>query len=134
MATRRLILPTDPPSLPAQKYGLTIFDDRPHRNRGMPAAPEFHPHLLNRVIATAVEFGMPRREAEEARTNAYVRWHVAQLACMVWDAAEGNPQAQAALDRIRFAFEHRGAVAEMIDAKEQPADSGELTKLLGADY
>lgn len=99
----------------------------------MIACPELAPGLTNRVIATAVAFGMPRREAEEARVNPYVRAHVAMLACMVWDAAAGDKPAKRALERIAFAFGNRGNIAEMLDAHEQPADSGELTKLLGLD-
>ncbi len=113
--------------------GRPLLDPSPHRNRGMTPAPEVAPQLLNRIIATCVTFGMPPAEANEARTNPYVRTHVILLACMIWDASEGDVRAKAALDRIRHAFNHRTDVAEVLSAFEQPADPKELQSLLGSD-
>lgn len=135
MSHPAIILPggVEPASLPTRRPAPAVYDPAPHRNRGMAPCPELSEPLMNRVIATAVAFGMPRREAEEARTNPFVRTHVVTLATMCWDAAAGDVRARAALDRIRFAFDHSREVAEILDAREQPADSGELTRLMGLD-
>lgn len=129
----RIILPTDPPSLQARKAAPPMFDAAPHRNRGMTPCPVLSPGLMNRVIATAVAFGMPRREAEEARVNPFIRSHVAMLAVLIWDAAAGSVPARNALERIKFAFRNSKSVAEILAAEEQPPDSTELQALLGLD-
>lgn len=99
----------------------------------MPSCPPLSRTLTNQIIAMAVHFGMPRPEAEEARTNPYVRAHVAMLACLIWDAAGGDKPARAALERIAVAFTNRAKVSEIIAAYEQPAQPTELEALLGLD-
>jgi hypothetical protein len=99
----------------------------------MPSAPELAPHLMNQVIATVVAFGMPRAEAEEARTNPYVRFPVVQLYTLICDANEGDIPSKRALDRIRHAFQNRAAVGEAFAATEQPMNPDETKELLGLD-
>lgn len=132
-----IILPpgVNVPSLPRTRPARApIFDPAPHRNRGVGRAPESSPGMMNRCIALCVEFGMPRHIAEEARTNPFGPRHsVYFLAALIMDANRGDKEAKAALDRVREGLRNAGAISEMFAAKEQPADSGELTRLLGAD-
>ena len=136
-AMTTLWLPTDPPSLPPAPPAPRMFDPRPHRNRGTPGiANECSTREWdNRLIATAVQLGCPREDAEQARTWPPARLALLQLWCRVQDATEGDKTALEALDRVRVAFANRRAqnVAEALSALEQPANPAELQSLMGLD-
>lgn len=125
----------DPPSLPATPRRAPIFDAADHRNRGKPSLDpaSLPPGWLNRMIAMTVRFGMPRRIAEEARTNPYVCHDVALLASLISETAAGNRKAKAVLDRLRTSFGNQDAISEILEAQEQPADPAELQQLMGLD-
>ena len=129
----RLWLPTDPPGLGRVPARPAMFDSRRQRNRGMPGISQSTPEWDNRLIATAVSLGMPREDAEQARSHPPARLALLMVWCAVKDAAEGDPAARRLIDRYREIFRRRqtGAVAEMLDAHEQPANPVELTSELG---
>lgn len=136
MSGPAIILPpgVDPPSLTRSKRRAPVFSADPIRNRNAPRAPEVSAPMMNKLIALCVGFGMPRHIAEEARTNPFApRLSVLFLGGLIMDANRGDKNAKAALERVRTGLENAGAVAEMVGAREQPADSGELTRLLGGD-
>jgi hypothetical protein len=131
-----LWLPTDPPGLPPAPPAPRLFDARPHRNRGVPSIPHEleHPND-NLLIATAVALGCPRIYAEQVRYYGPARLGMFQLWCCVKDAATGDAEARAVVDRCRVAFESAAAnrVGEALEAREQPADPAELQSLMGLD-
>ena len=130
-----LWLPTDPPSLRPAPPARRMFDPRPHRNRGQAGISQSSREWDNRLIATAVQLGCPREDAEQARTWPPARLALLQLWCRVQDAAEGDAQAREALDRVRVAFANRRSqrVGETLAAVEQPANPAELQSLMGLD-
>jgi hypothetical protein len=109
-----------------------VFDPAPHRNVGQPFI-RLSPELTNQVIAAAVELGVPRALAEEARHNGYRLHDLALLWYVVDQAAKGNPGAAAARDRIRVSLANAANIGEALAALEQPADPGELQSLMGLD-
>jgi hypothetical protein len=131
----KLWLPTDPPTLARAPAARRMFDSRPHRNRGQAGVRLSTRAWDDRLIATAVALGCPRDDAEQARTHPPARLALLQLWCRVQDAAEGDAGALEAVDRCRVAFANRRrqAVAEALDALEQPADPAELRALMGLD-
>lgn len=133
--TSSLWLPTDPPGLPRARAPRRLFDSRPHRNRDQPGITQSTPEWDNRLIATAVALGMPREDAEQCRYHPPARYALLQLWCTVQDAAEGDPRAQEAIDRVRVAFANRAGqrVGEALAAFEQPAQPAELRSLMGLD-
>ena len=132
-----LWLPTDPPSLPRAPRAPDMFDHSPHRNRGMRgiANDQSSREWDNRLIATAVALGCPRPIAEQARTHPPARYALLTVWCDVQDASDGDKAARERVDRYRTAFANAAvnAFGEMLDAREQPADSGELQTLMGLD-
>ena len=130
-----LWLPTDPPGLPPAPRARRMFDSRPHRNRGQAGIAKSTRAWDNRLIATAVALGCPREDAEQARYHPPARMALLQLWCRVQDAAEGDPQAREAVDRVRIAFANRREqkVGEALSALEQPAQPSELQELMGLD-
>lgn len=131
----KLWLPTDPAGLPPAPRAPAIFDSRRHRNVGQPGVELSTDAWDNRLIATAVELGMPRGLAEQARTHPPARFHLLTLWCLVQDAAEGDAAALEALDRerVKLANVQAGRPGEIWAAYEQPADPAELQRLAGLD-
>lgn len=96
----------NPPGLPRAPKPRSIFATAAHRNKGahwidaeIPALPD------DRIIATAVELGMPRWAAEQCRTHGGCRFNLVRLWCTAQDAAEGDPQAKEQIDYIRWSFQ-----------------------------
>ena len=131
----RLWLPTDPAGLPPAPPVRPMFDSAPHRNRDQPGIAQSSREWDNRLIATALELGCPREDAEQARVHPPARLALLQLWCRVQDAAEGDPAAREAVDRCRVAFANRREqkIGEALAAVEQPADPAELRALMGLD-
>ena len=127
--------PSDPPGLPSAPPARRLFDPAPARNRDQPGVALSTRAWDNRLIATAVALGCPREDAEQARYHPPARYALLMLWCRVQDAAEGDHQAQEAVDRCRVAFTNRqaNAVGEALAAVEQPANPGELQALMGLD-
>ena len=134
-----IILPasTDPAGLPPAGRVRRIFSSEEYRNRGMPAIPreQISDGMLNRIIAYAVELGMPREDAEQARFHAGARFQLAALFDVGRRAAEGERPAREVIDRVRvgLASRARGEITEALRAYEQPADAAETTRLMGLE-
>ena len=134
-----IILPpsTDPAGLPPVGKVRRIFSTDPYRNRGAPVLPrdQISDGMLNRLIAYAVELGMPRADAEQARYHAGVRFQLAALFDVGLRAAEGERGAREVIDRVRTGLLSRAReeVTEALRAYEQPANSAETTRLMGLE-
>lgn len=102
-----LWLPTDPAGLKPAPVARDVFDHAPHRNRGMNGIDNncSSEEWDNRLIATAVELGLPRWAAEQARTHPPARFSLLKVWCDVQDAAEGDRQARERVDYYRWCFE-----------------------------
>jgi hypothetical protein len=135
MTAKLWLPPTDPPGLPRAPRARRLFDSAPHRNRDQPGVALSTREWDNRLIATAVELGCPREDAEQVRYHPPARFAMLSLWCAVQDAADGDGAARQAVDRCRVAFASRqaGAVGEALAAFEQPANPTELQSLMGLD-
>lgn len=114
----KLWLPTDPATLPRAPRAPDIFDHAPHRNRGMQGIANdcSTKEWDDRLISTAVELGMPRVMAEQARWHPPARYHLFVIYSAVQLAAEGDKDAKEILDRQRFLWD-RGRRNETISDK-----------------
>jgi len=131
-AVGRLWLPTNPPSV-RPTGAPDLFDHSPARNVGQPGISLSTEEWDNRFISTAIELGCPPLLAEQCRYHPPARFALAAVWCMVQDAAEGDPHARQAVERIRQGFQGAADVGEALSAAEQPADPNELQKLMGLD-
>jgi hypothetical protein len=131
-AVGKLWLPTHPASV-RPTGAPDLFDHRPERNLGQPGIRLSTEEWDNRFIATAIELGCPPVMAEQCRYHPPARFQLAVVWCMVQDAAEGDPAALAAVERIRQGFRGSGHVGEILSALEQPANPAELQHEMGLD-
>lgn len=120
--TRLWTPPTSPPTLRRAPLAPDIFDHAPHRNRGMAGIANecSTKEWDDRLISTAVELGMPRVMAEQARWHPPARHHLFTVWCAVQLAAEGDKDAKEFLDMQRFLWD-RGRRNQTISDK--PGDT-----------
>lgn len=96
----------DSPGLPRAPRPRSIFATDPQRNLGAHIIEHELTHLPDeRIIATAVELGMPRWAAEQARTHGGCRYNLVKMWCIAQDAAEGDPTAKEQIDYFRHSFQ-----------------------------
>lgn len=98
-----------------------MFDSSPHRNRGVQGIANdcSSEEWDNRLIATAVELGMPRHAAEQARTHPPARFALLTVWCDVQDAQEGDKLARERVDYYRWCFQEGRKLEVISDQPEQ---------------
>lgn len=119
MASVPRVITRDPSTPSGIILPRSIFDQEHHRNFRQPWAmrisggralicdPNGQVHRAldmptdDLLIATAVEYGMPRWAAEQCRENVYRRYDLLAFWNVVQDAAEGDIEARERLDASR---------------------------------